>query len=148
MEWAGLEISNLELLKKIMNSPTKQPDQEEPIPWKNIPGITSWLLILAQNLSKLDPTSQEIFSSIDKFRDFKHSYDYNIFLPKISCPVLLLRGSEKQGSMMADIDVQLAQEHINHLVHVKFEDVGHGLFIEKAESILQVMTNFLELLRD
>jgi len=159
MEWAGLEISNMELLKKIMNFPMKLlekfqlggynlPDQEEPIPWKKLPNVIPWLLFLSQNLSKLDPTTQEGGLSLDKLRETWKLYDYNIFLPKIACPVLLLQASEELGGVMTDSDVELAEEYIEYLVHMKFEDIDHGLFASKTEPILKVVMDFLELLRD
>jgi len=148
IEWAGLKISNIDLLIKIMNFPMKVPDQVELIPWKNLPGEIPWLLFLSQDLSKLDPTSLEDALSLDTFRERWKLYDYNIFLPKISCPVLLLQGNAKLGALMTDNDVQLAHEHIKYVVHMKFEDIGHGLFMTKAEPILQVVTNFLEILRE
>ncbi|MHA1748284.1 MAG: alpha/beta fold hydrolase [Promethearchaeota archaeon] len=147
-EWAGLKISNLELLQKIMDFPMKLPDQKKKLPWKDHPGEIPWLLSMAQNLSKLDPTAQESGISLETMRENWKLYDCHRFLPKILCPTLLLQANAKLGGMMSDSDVQLALKHIKYAVHVKFDYIGHDLFATKAEPILQVIINFLEMLRE
>jgi pimeloyl-ACP methyl ester carboxylesterase len=147
-EWAGLKISNLDLLQKLMDHPMELPEQGKKIPWKDHPAIIPEILLTAQNLSKLDPTAQECGKSLETVRENWKLYDCHTFLPKIICPTLLLQADTKLGGIMSDGDVLLAQKHIKNVVHMKFKDIGHDLFATKAEPILQVVTNFLELVRE
>ncbi len=148
IEWADLEATNLDLLQILLEHPIKIPEKEESIPWSEVPNSIPWLLFLAQNLSKLDPNTQQGWLSLSLFRENWKLYDYKIFLPKIKCPVLLLQADAKLGGLMSDSCIKLAQEHIDYLIPVRLENIGHALFHQKSEPILQILIDFLEMIRE
>ena len=65
------------------------------------------------------------------------------FLPRISCPVLLLQGNPELDAVMSDSDVQLAKRLVPKLKHVQFPLLGHALFMQQAKPVLDEIVAFL-----
>jgi len=65
-------------------------------------------------------------------------------LSQISCPTLLLQGNPEMGAMLSDADVKLALDLLPRAECVKFELLGHGLFMQQAKPVLQAVSTFLE----
>ncbi len=66
------------------------------------------------------------------------------FLPRISCPTLLLQGNPELDGLLSDDDVQIARKLLAHSEIVKFPLLGHALFMQQAKPVLQAVTAFLE----
>jgi pimeloyl-ACP methyl ester carboxylesterase len=45
---------------------------------------------------------------------------------------------------MSDEDVALALQVLRHPVHVRFDNLGHGLYMQQPEPVLRAITNFLD----
>ena len=65
------------------------------------------------------------------------------FLPRISCPVLLLQGNPELDAVMSDSDVQLAKRLVPKLKHIQFPLLGHALFMQQAKPVLDEIVAFL-----
>jgi len=77
------------------------------------------------------------------YQSFLNGYDTDMLFPKITCPVLLLRGNPELGGFMSDSDVDHAKNLIHDLTYILVKDVGHNLFIENRESVIMAITPFL-----
>jgi pimeloyl-ACP methyl ester carboxylesterase len=122
---------------------------KEKLMWGDVP-IEDPLALrsMATNWSRMDP---DILSSLVGGREtHKHGfdgYDTGILFPKLSCPVLLIRGNPELGGAITDGQVKKAKELIPDLTYVYLPDIGHSLFPVGAEPVLSKLTIFLESLR-
>ncbi|HSZ60613.1 MAG TPA: alpha/beta hydrolase [Terriglobales bacterium] len=71
-------------------------------------------------------------------------WDGETVLRGINCPTLLLQGTKELGGLMSHADVELAKHILPHHAHVQFENLGHALFIQQPEPVLEAVTSFLE----
>ena len=71
-------------------------------------------------------------------------WDGAALLQRITCPTLLLQADTKLGGLMSDSDVALAKQLLAHPVHVRFDTLGHGLYMQNPEPVLRAVTNFLD----
>jgi pimeloyl-ACP methyl ester carboxylesterase len=78
----------------------------------------------------------------------REGWDASAFLKRISCPTLLLQADPGLGGLMSDGDVALALQLLKHPVHVRFDNLGHGLYMQQPEPVLRAITNFLDSLED
>lgn len=74
----------------------------------------------------------------------REGWDGEGFLRRIQCPTLLLQADPGVGGLMSDADVALALRLLKHPVHVRFENLGHGLYMQQPEPVLRAITNFLD----
>lgn len=81
------------------------------------------------------------------YEDMSKGYETEELLPRIRCPVLLLRASPKKEGHIPDADLNKAKALIMNLHTVQYEDVGHDLHKAKPFRILDDVTRFLESVR-
>ncbi|MFH2111387.1 MAG: alpha/beta hydrolase [Candidatus Bathyarchaeota archaeon] len=81
------------------------------------------------------------------YEDMSKGYETEELLPKIRCPVLLLRASPKKEGHIPDADLNKAKALIMNLHTVHYDDVGHDLHKAKPSRILDDVTRFLESVR-
>jgi len=77
-------------------------------------------------------------------RRLMEGIDFHALLAQISCPVLLLRGNEKQGGMLPRSDAEAILEQLPDGTLVDFPDVGHQIHWMDCSNMVRVMMNFLE----
>ena len=108
---------------------------------RELPGNDEpYLLAWARCVQQADPETYEMTldgSSVE-------GWDGEAVLRGITCPTLLLQGTQQLGGLMSDADVALATRLLPHHAHVKFRNLGHALFIQQPEPVLRAVTNFLE----
>jgi pimeloyl-ACP methyl ester carboxylesterase len=95
---------------------------------------------LAKSLNQLDPEVMAHFRQGGKGLDF----DPDVVLPKVKCPVLLLQANPALGGLMTDADVDRALTLLADGTHVRFDGLGHGLHVEDAGAVLDVVLPFLD----
>jgi len=78
------------------------------------------------------------------YEDLSKGYETEGLLPKIKCPVLLLRASPKKDGHIPDADLIKAKTLIKQLHTVQYEDIGHDLHKVKPSRILDDVARFLE----
>ena len=110
-----------------------------------------FLLRTAMRWSRMDP---DILSNIvgcgddpSKFDEMVEGYETGRLIPRLRCPVLLLRGNPELGGAVSDEEAKRAVELISDLMYVYIPTLGHSLFPKGAEPILSSVTVFLESLR-
>ena len=117
------------------------PGTDESITIRELPGNDeAYLLSWARCVQQTDPDAYEMTldgSSLE-------GWNGETVLGGITCPTLLLQGSQELGGLMSDADVALATRLLPHHTHVKFRNLGHALFIQQPEPVLRAVTNFVE----
>jgi pimeloyl-ACP methyl ester carboxylesterase len=119
------------------------PGSNVPTKIRDLPGNDEeYLLSWASCLQNADPDTYAMTLDGSSFE----GWDGEAALRGITCPTLLLQANAELGGLMSDADVALAKRLLPHHTHVKFDDLGHHLFIQQPEPVLRAVTNFLELL--
>lgn len=121
--------------------PGSNADSAEIITINQLPGndkvyLTRW----ARCVQQADPDTYDMVldgSSLE-------GWDGEKVLRGIACPTLLLQATQELGGLMSDEDVALAKRLLPHHAHVNFRNLGHALFIQQPEPVLQAVTSFLE----
>jgi pimeloyl-ACP methyl ester carboxylesterase len=122
----------------------KVPGLEELVPIGDLPGNDEeHLLWWARCLESVDPDTFAMTLDQSSFE----GWDGKKLLRQIRCPTLLLQASPELGGLMSDADVERALELLPDVSHVRFPTLGHALYIQQAEPVLRVVTDFLESLR-
>lgn len=108
------------------------------------------LLKMAKAHEMIDPEVYtpffECLKSEEAFLRFYSGYDPTTMLPKITCPVLLIRGDPEKGGLVSDEAVSKARGLLPQLVHVTIKDVDHELDMStwNVTPLLRVIMDFLE----
>ncbi len=100
----------------------------------------AYLLAWARCVQQADPDTYDMTLDGSSIA----GWDGATVLRGIACPTLLLQGAPELGGLMSDADVALATRLLPHHAHVKFQNLGHALFIQQPEPVLRAVTNFLE----
>jgi pimeloyl-ACP methyl ester carboxylesterase len=118
-------------------------DSDEFITIRQLPGNDeAYLMSWARCVQQADPDTYDMTldgSSLE-------GWDGEAVLRGIACPTLLLQGSTELGGLMSHADVALAVRLLPHPTHVRFDSLGHALFIQQPDPVLRAVTNFLEAL--
>lgn len=96
---------------------------------------------LAKSLNQMDP---EVMAH---FRDGRlmAGYDPQALLPRVGCPTLLLQGDPaKDTSLMSTQDVTRALTLLPDATHRLIEGAGHGLHVEEAGQVLDLLLPFIK----
>ena len=123
--------------------------ESKPTLWemaKKLGGVTPWNLEYARTIQSLDPSVPTVTLGVDEWFE---GYDMYELVKGIQCPVLLLQGDPSKFSAMTDEDVEYVKEHVSNVVHVRLDNVDHGLGLGewRAEQVISAMYFFLESLR-
>jgi pimeloyl-ACP methyl ester carboxylesterase len=70
-------------------------------------------------------------------------FEIETLLPLIKCPILIMRGDEKLGSMIQDADIEIATTLAPQTIDIKISDVGHSL-LDNKEIVLKEVKQFIE----
>lgn len=94
----------------------------------------------SESICACDP--DVLVTTFDKYEEMVRGYDIKKLLPAIKCPVLIMRGEEKLGSMITDNDMNKAVTLLPKLQEQKIPGVGHALLNNK-EMVLETVMRFL-----
>lgn len=81
---------------------------------------------------------------LDRLPTTVAGYEMDTLLPAITCPVLLLQADPAAGGVMTDEEVGQAVPLLAHARHVKLEEIGHALFNERKEPVLDTLEDFFQ----
>ncbi len=95
----------------------------------------------AESLSLCDPDM--LVAMFDKFESTFSEYSTIKLFPLITCPVLLIRGNIKKGSLISDFDISRASKLLANSSHVQLPNVGHSLMEDKI-SLLKEIKFFID----
>ncbi|MBA3868566.1 MAG: alpha/beta hydrolase [Anaerolineae bacterium] len=71
-------------------------------------------------------------------------FDIEMALHNIKCPTLLLSGEWDKGSVVRDEDAAYVRQQMPQVVVQKILNAGHQIHEDQTETVLQVITTFLE----
>ena len=116
------------------------PGIDEPIAIADLPGnspavLTEW----ARSAMCTDPDVLRMAvegSTYDRWQP-------ESILPRILCPVLLLQANPELDALLTDADVATAKRLLPQVEHVKFPLLGHALFMQRPDPVLDAITGFL-----
>jgi pimeloyl-ACP methyl ester carboxylesterase len=107
-----------------------------------VPEGSSWYAEMAGNLARLDP------ATLDAVIEFEAMHaGLEGWLPRVQCPVLVIRGDPTSGGLVRDDEVEHWMSAVAGLRHVQLEGVGHGLFLEAPLAFVDAIQPFLRELR-
>jgi pimeloyl-ACP methyl ester carboxylesterase len=130
-----------EIARGIAEIRLRVPNYPVPVRIGNLPGNDeAYLQWWARCVSQADPDTYGM--TLDN--SSREGWDGEAFLRGMRCPTLLLQADPKMGGLMSDEDVALARQILPQSVHVCFEGIGHGLYMQQPDPILRAMTNFLD----
>ena len=109
-------------------------------------GVTPTNLEYARTIQDLDSSMPEVTLRTD---DWFEGYNMDELVKGIRCPVLLLQGDPEMFSAMTDEDVEYVKGNVSDVVHMRLENVDHGLGLSswRAEQVVSAMYYFLESVR-
>jgi pimeloyl-ACP methyl ester carboxylesterase len=138
---AGGRLSIDEIVEALKDSPTEIPGQDEPVTMREKHGEdASVFTFVATNLYYTDPDM--LTAVLDGTATV--GYEMEKVLPAIRCPVLLLQADPAAGGVMTDAEVERALPLLAHPRHVRFEQIGHALFIPDKEPVLRAVVEFFD----
>lgn len=97
---------------------------------------------MAESLSLCDPDA--LTAIFDCFEATFNVYQVNNLLPKIHCPVLILRGDNAQKSLIGDFDLQNTVKLLPQLKQVIISNASHALFSENRLAVMNAIKLFLD----
>jgi pimeloyl-ACP methyl ester carboxylesterase len=117
------------------------PGIDEPVAIADLPGNTQPILReWARSAMSTDP---DVLSMAIGGSTYENWVAGKV-LPQISCPVLLLQGNPELDALLTDSDVALAKELLPRAEHIKFPLLGHALFMQRAQPVLNAVISFLD----
>lgn len=130
-----------EIAQGIAEIRLRVPNVNAPVPIGDLPGNDqAYLEWWARCVSQADPDTYGM--TLDG--SSREGWDGAGFLRKITCPTLLLQADPRLGGLMSDADVALALQLLKHPVHVRFDNLGHGLYMQRPEPVLRAINHFLD----
>jgi len=117
------------------------PGIDEPVAIADLPGNTEPVLLeWARSAECTDPDVLSMAVDGSTYADWSARQ----VLPRIACPVLLLQGNPELDALLTDSDVALAKQLLHSAEHIKFPLLGHALFMQRSQPILNAMISFLD----
>jgi pimeloyl-ACP methyl ester carboxylesterase len=133
--------SQEELARGIGKMAIVVPGLEEEVKIEDLPGNDeSSLLEWARCASQTDPDALAMALDGSSYG----GWDPERVLSRISCPTLLLQGNPEFGALLSDSDAELALKLLRSGERVKFQLLGHALFMQQPQPVLKAVTSFLE----
>jgi len=119
----------------------RAPNLSAPVRIGDLPGNDqAYLEWWARCVSQADPDTYRM--TLDG--SSREGWNGPEFLSRITSPTLLLQADPRLGGLMSDADVDLALKVLKHASHIRFENLGHGLYMQQPEPIVQAINHFLE----
>lgn len=135
------KLSQEELARGIGDIQIKVPGFDETFAIRELPGNGKPILMeWARSAGQTDPDVLAMAIDRRAFEPWKPAE----VLPRISCPVLLLQGNPELDALLTDQDVALAKKILPRCEHVRFDLLGHGLFMQQPKPVLQAVIPFLK----
>jgi pimeloyl-ACP methyl ester carboxylesterase len=69
-------------------------------------------------------------------------YEFREILPRIKCPILIIRGEPSLGSMISDADMDIVRNLLPTMTEIQLPGIGHSVLLER-EMMLPSIQQFL-----
>ena len=133
--------TKFEQFQKFLQAPVKPPISDEMIPTIEHP-LAEVGLIAFSSKSCMTRDPRVIAETKDALK-MMEEYNPDEFLPKITCPVLLLRGDPQKNALMTDDDITIAKKYLKDLAYIRYEGIGHNLYFEDLPLVIRHILNYL-----
>ena len=94
------------------------------------------------SLSQNDPMMLK--SVTDKVDENFVDYQMEKLFPEIKCPVLVLQGDPEHGGLITDEDIDRAKKLLPSAQYYKCKNIGHGLYLEDKDQVVEQMLSFMK----
>jgi pimeloyl-ACP methyl ester carboxylesterase len=94
----------------------------------------------AASIALCDPDIITI--TLDKCEEMIAGYDIREILPRIKCPILIIRGEPSLGSMISDADMDIVRNLLPTMTEIQLPGIGHSVLLER-EMMLPSIQQFL-----
>lgn len=101
-----------------------------------VPGLP-----IPEGLRQCDP--EMLLAIVNQFEVTFGLYKQKALFPKITCPVLIIRGSRELGSLISDTDLKATIKLMPQLKDVKITHAGHSPMRQDQEAVITAINNFL-----
>lgn len=103
-----------------------------------------WFAFQAWNLHVLDPGV--LATVLEGPAAVRAGCDFDLLLPEITCPVLLLQADPAAGGLLTDEDVAHARALLPNATHIRLTGIGHKLHGPpgQAQRVLDALEPFLD----
>ncbi len=129
-----------DLAAALAELPVPLPGQVRTAKVKELPGNdAAYLRWLAATLLQAD---LEVIDMVLDGRAFA-GWDGAALIQGMSCPLLLLQGNPELGALISDRDVARFRAANPRAICVRFDGVGHQLYIHQSTPVLRAVLNFL-----
>jgi pimeloyl-ACP methyl ester carboxylesterase len=118
------------------------PDPDEMEAWlaQNYPGMSSERR--AERVHSLETVDPDVVRAVVSNTQME-GISLATLVPRITCPVLLLRGNPSLGSALREQDVDFALKHFPRICALEMETIGHGII---PAPLLPQMMKFIDTL--
>jgi pimeloyl-ACP methyl ester carboxylesterase len=127
----------IDLTMEVINSGRSEEDLNQEL--LKIPGLTN-IQEFAHNLYRIDT---EIWENL-KDGSWREGFDTDMMLGRVKCPVLLLHGEEKLGSVLTLEDIKKAQKLLRNVTVIGFDGLGHGLHTQDSDKFSKIVKEFIK----
>ena len=97
---------------------------------------------LPAGLRSCDP--EMLAATINSFGHIFKEYQPDKLLPNIKCPVLLIRGNPKHGSLISEADFKIALKLMPALSHVMIANAGHSPIKQNTQAVIDAIGGFMK----
>ncbi len=101
-----------------------------------VPGLP-----IPESLRQCDP--EMLLAIVNQFEASFSLYNERDLFPRITCPVLLIRGSRELGSLITEADLKATLKRIPQLTQVKIAHAGHTPIRQDKQAVLEAIQAFL-----
>ncbi|STX52654.1 hydrolase [Legionella busanensis] len=96
---------------------------------------------IPESLAQCDPDM--LHAMINDFEATFHQYSIDELFPKIKCPLLIIRGNPKIGSLVEDHEVMQVKALLSDFTDIKLPYAGHSPINHDKRAVLKAINVFL-----
>ena len=96
---------------------------------------------IPEGLRQCDP--EMLLATVNEFEKTFNLYQERTIFSKITCPVLLIRGSSDFGSLITEIDLKATLKLMPQLKDVKINHAGHSPMRQDTEAVVNAINEFV-----
>jgi pimeloyl-ACP methyl ester carboxylesterase len=128
----------------LKHTPITRRGEPEPVAASILFGAENpWFHDLAEQLQHNDP---DMLTAVIEFDEMYDGYDYECLFPLITCPVLIIQGSQVHGGALTNEEIERTLTLLPSATVSRMETVGHPLHAQEKDTVLLAMSAFLKTL--
>jgi len=140
---AGMDVDLESLAQEIGKIEMKT--SEGRIPYSQVLSpseLVSWAELLGADDPDIFTMRIQSLDNPEVFKEYSMGYDSDVLLPKLNCPVCLLRANPLLGGIIPDEEWVNVKSMVKNLDYVFFEAIGHTMHLTNPIPIQREITRF------